>query len=80
MLINKKGREEFHVKWVGYPLSEATWEPFESLSGKEACKYEVILIRRNSILVNIIALTILIKDEETLAIRGENGAISSKVK
>ena len=22
----KKGREEFLVKWIDYPLSEATWE------------------------------------------------------
>ena len=25
MSVNKEGREEFLVKWVGYPLSEATW-------------------------------------------------------
>ena len=25
MRVNKEGREEFLVKWVGYPLSEATW-------------------------------------------------------
>ena len=80
MCVNKKGREEFLVKWLGYPLSEATWEPFENLSGKEACEYQVILICTNSILANIIALTILIKDGEALAIRGENVAISSKVK
>ncbi len=36
MHVNKEGREEFLVKWVGYPLSEATWEPFENLSGEEA--------------------------------------------
>ncbi len=35
----KEGREEFLVKWIGYPLSEATWEPFENLSGQEACEY-----------------------------------------
>ncbi len=28
MHVNKKGREEFLVKWVVYPLSETTWEPF----------------------------------------------------
>ena len=35
----KEGREEFLVKWIDYPLSKATWEPFENLSGKEACEY-----------------------------------------
>ncbi len=35
----KEGREEFLVKWIDYPLSEATWEPFENLSGHEACEY-----------------------------------------
>ena len=29
MRVNKKGKEEFLVKWVGHPLNEATWEPFE---------------------------------------------------
>mgnify|MGYP006190047963 FL=1 len=38
----KEGREEFLVKWIGYPLSEATWEPFENLSGQEACEYRDI--------------------------------------
>ena len=40
--VSKKGKEEFLVKWVGYPLSQATWEPFENLSGEEACKYAAI--------------------------------------
>ena len=35
----KEGREEFLVKWIDYPLSEATWEPFENLSVQEACEY-----------------------------------------
>lgn len=39
MRVSKKGKEEFLVKWAGYPLSEATWEPFENLSGEDACKY-----------------------------------------
>lgn len=39
MRVSKKGKEEFLVKWTGYPLSQATWEPFENLSGEEACKY-----------------------------------------
>ncbi len=68
------------MKWVGYPLSEATWELFENFSGKEACEYQVISICTNSILVNITVLTILIIEEEALAIRGENGAVLSKVK
>ena len=34
----KEGREKFLVKWIDYPLSEATWEPFENLSGQEACE------------------------------------------
>ena len=35
----KKGKEEFLVKWAGYPLSQATWEPFENLLGDDACEY-----------------------------------------
>jgi hypothetical protein len=35
MHVNKKGKEEFLVKWVGYPLSQATWEPFDNLSGEK---------------------------------------------
>jgi hypothetical protein len=35
----KDGRDEFLVKWIGYPLNEATWEPFENLSGQVACEY-----------------------------------------
>lgn len=38
MRVSKKGKEEYLVKWAGYPLSEATWEPFENLSGEDACK------------------------------------------
>ncbi len=41
MQVSKKGKEEFLVKWAGYPLSQATWEPFENLSGEEACEYPV---------------------------------------
>ena len=54
MCVNKEGREEFLVKWVGYPLSEATWEPFENLSGEEAHEYQVIFIHKFTILVFII--------------------------
>jgi hypothetical protein len=35
----KEGMEEFLVKWIDYPWSEATWEPYENLSGQEACEY-----------------------------------------
>ena len=44
MPLNKEGEEEFLVKWLGYPLSEATWELFDHLSGVEACKYLFVLI------------------------------------
>jgi hypothetical protein len=40
MRVNRKREEEFLVKWLGYPLSQATWEPFENLSGEEACEYQ----------------------------------------
>ena len=76
MHVNKEGREEFLVKWVGYPLSEATWEPFENLSGEEACEYQVILIHKFTILVYIIAPIIPFKGEEALAMkRGGKGAV-----
>jgi hypothetical protein len=39
MRVSKTGKEEFLVKWAGYPRCQATWEPFENLSGEEACKY-----------------------------------------
>ena len=50
MCVNKRGKEEFLVKWVGYPLNEATWEPFENLSGEEACEYLVIFYSYNQTL------------------------------
>ena len=50
MRVNKRGKEEFLVKWVGYPLNEATWEPFENLSGEEACEYLVIFYSYNQTL------------------------------
>jgi hypothetical protein len=43
MRVNRKGEEEFLVKWLGYPLSQATWEPFENLSGAEACEYHFFI-------------------------------------
>ena len=45
MRVSKKGKEEFLVKWTGYPLSQATWEPFENLSGEDACEYPVNFIQ-----------------------------------
>ncbi len=56
---NKVGREQFLVKWVRYPLSEATWEPFENLSGEETCDYQVILIHKLTMLVYIITQNVL---------------------
>ena len=80
MHVNKKERDEFLVKWVGYALSEATWESFENLSGKEACECQVVLIHTITMLVYIIVLAILIYYEEDLAMkREENVAISSQV-
>ena len=58
MHINIKGKEEFLVKWVGYPLSEATWEPFENLSGVEACEYQVFFIHTIRQLVQLKILLI----------------------
>jgi hypothetical protein len=72
MHVNKRGKEEFLVKWVGYPLSEATWEPFENLSGEEACEYLVILYSYNqdTLSTSLIWLTFLLKDEEAMALKG----------
>ena len=50
MNVTKTGKEEFLAKWVGYPLNEAKWEPFENLSGEEACEYLVILNSYNQTL------------------------------
>jgi len=30
---NRKGAFSYLVKWAGYPLDEATWEPFENCQG-----------------------------------------------
>ena len=80
MHVNKEGTEEFLVKWVGYPLSEATWETFENCAGDKACEYQVILIHKSTILVYIITQNILFKGEEALAMkRGGKGAVSSQV-
>ena len=80
MRVIKEGREEFCVKWVVYPLSEATWEPFENLSGEEACKYQVILIHKFTKLIDIITKNILFKGEETLAMKKRGkGTVSCQV-
>lgn len=70
MLVNRKGEEEFLVKWLGYPLSQATWEPFENLSGEEACEYQFFIHTIRPLLYIKIWLTILIKDEEAMAMKG----------
>ena len=31
------GRQEYLVKWAGYPLSDATWEPINHLRNAKAC-------------------------------------------
>ena len=54
MRVSKKGKEEFLVKWAGYPLSQATWEPFENLSGEDACEYPANFYSSNyAFIVNI---------------------------
>ena len=53
MCVNKKGGERVFMKWVGYPLSQATWEPFEHLSGEEACEYLGFFIHTIKHLVDI---------------------------
>jgi hypothetical protein len=42
MRLNQQGKEEFLVKWVGYPLSHATWKPADHHSSEEACKYYLL--------------------------------------
>ena len=81
MRVNKKGKEEFLVKWVGYPLSQATWEPFENLSGEEACEYLVFLFIQSDTLSLIkIWLTFLFKDEEAMAMKeGKTNTTLSQV-
>jgi hypothetical protein len=69
------------VKWVGYPLSQATWEPFENLSGEEACEYLVFLFIQSDTLSLIqIWLTFLFKDEEAMAMKeGKTNTTLSQV-
>jgi hypothetical protein len=66
MHVNKKGKEEFLVKWVGYPMNEATWKPFENLSSEEACEYlaynQITCLHKNW-------LTFLFQDEEAMAMK-----------
>ncbi len=40
----KEGREEFLVKWIDYPLSEATWEPFENLLARKHVSILIFLL------------------------------------
>ena len=40
--INHKGHSEFLVKWMDYPESENTWEPFTNLKN---CRQEIIEFR-----------------------------------
>ena len=42
MQENKKGKEEFLVKWVGYPLSPAMLEPGDNISVEKACQYYLL--------------------------------------
>ena len=56
----KEGREEFLVKWIGYPLSEATWEPFENLSGQEACEFlDFLLLQSHDLPLSEHSLSVL---------------------
>ena len=70
MRVNRKGEEEFLVKWLGYPLSQATWEPFENFSGEDACEYYFFIHTIRPLLYIKIWRTILIKDEEAMAMKG----------
>jgi hypothetical protein len=37
----KRGKEEFLVKWFGYPDDHNSWEPIENLSGVDACDFQL---------------------------------------
>jgi len=82
MRVNKKGKEEFLVKWVDYPMNEATWEPFENLSGEEACEYLFILysLNQTKLSTSIIWPTFLLKGEEAMTLkRGKRSTSTSQV-
>ena len=80
MCVNKKGKEEFFVKWVGYPLSQANWEPFENLSGEEACEYLVIFYSYNQTPCLPKIWLFFFKDEETMAMKeGKSNTTTSQV-
>ena len=81
MHVNKQGKEEFLVKWVGYPLSQATWEPFENLSGEEACEYLVIFYLYNQTTCTPKNLAnFFFKDEEAMAMKeGKSNTTTSHV-
>ena len=40
----KEGREEFLVKWIDYPLSEATWEPFKIFLARKHVSIWIFLL------------------------------------
>ena len=40
MHVNR-GKEEFLVKWFGYPDDHNSWEPIENLSGVDACEFQL---------------------------------------
>jgi hypothetical protein len=40
MHVNR-GKEEFLVKWFGYPDDHNSWEPIENLSGEDACEFQL---------------------------------------
>ena len=81
MHVNKKGKEEFLVKWVGYPLSQATWEPLKIFLGEEACEYLVIFYSYNQTpcLPNTL-VNFFFKDEEAMAMKeGKSNTTTSQV-
>ena len=40
----KEGREEFLVKWIDYPLSEATWEPLKIFMARKHVSILIFLL------------------------------------
>ncbi len=67
MSTKEEGR--IFVKWVGYPLSQATREPFENPSGEEACENLVFIHTLRHLVYIKIWLTILFKDKEAMAMK-----------
>ena len=80
-MCQQKGHGRVSVIWVGYPLSQATWEPFENLSGEESSEYLVIFIHiiRHFVYIKI-WLTFLLKDKEAMAMKeGKTTTTTSQV-